>query len=183
MGFRLLRNTAALSVVLVLAGCAPHEPEIMPVPEPSATPIFASDEDALAAATDAYAKYLNAVDKSLKSFDVEMLKDSAEGEALSAALARAKTYKEVGNHQVGNSALISTAPTDMESVLSSAEDDAPIQIYACVDFSSVDVRDSQGVSIVALDRPDRVYELVSLVWHTGEMKFKIASEEVWENEC
>ncbi|MEO7349354.1 MAG: hypothetical protein ABIW32_05800, partial [Terrimesophilobacter sp.] len=62
MGNRMLRPAVLLVATLLLSGCVPSEPVITPVPEPSVTPIFASDDEALAAATDAYAKYLEVSD-------------------------------------------------------------------------------------------------------------------------
>ena len=45
-------------LALVLAGCAPDVPAIQVPPTPTVTPLFASDEEALAAAEEAYAAYL-----------------------------------------------------------------------------------------------------------------------------
>ena len=52
-----MRVTAALAVVLLLTGCSLASPEVAPTPTPSATPVFASEEEALAAAEEAYAAY------------------------------------------------------------------------------------------------------------------------------
>ncbi len=44
--------------VLLLSGCLPPQTTVTPTPEATAAPVFASDEEALAAATAAYAAYL-----------------------------------------------------------------------------------------------------------------------------
>ncbi|HWU47090.1 MAG TPA: hypothetical protein VN133_10080, partial [Humibacter sp.] len=46
----------------VLAGCTPSAPKPTHSPTASRTPMFASDEEALKAATDAYAAYLKMSD-------------------------------------------------------------------------------------------------------------------------
>ena len=57
-----MRSALALAAVTVtvavlLSGCVPQGPEVTPPPESSTAPIFASDEEALAAATEAYEAY------------------------------------------------------------------------------------------------------------------------------
>jgi hypothetical protein len=54
-----MRRTARLPlplllITLVLAGCTQPDPMPTPPPTPSASPVFASDEEALAAAEEAY---------------------------------------------------------------------------------------------------------------------------------
>ncbi|HEU4807654.1 MAG TPA: hypothetical protein VFT01_05275, partial [Homoserinimonas sp.] len=48
----------SIAVAMLLSGCVPQDPEVVPPPEPSTEPVFASDEEALAAATDVYKAYL-----------------------------------------------------------------------------------------------------------------------------
>jgi hypothetical protein len=48
--------------VLALSGCVQHPPPAVPTSTPTATPVFATDADALAAAKTAYAGYLAASD-------------------------------------------------------------------------------------------------------------------------
>lgn len=179
----MLRPAALLIAALLLVGCMPVEPTVTPVPEPSATPIFASDEDALAAATEAYAKYLEAVDQSLTTFGVNALHESSEGKALAAAMSKAKEYEAAGKHQTGQSKLNSTQSTDLEAVLHFSEDMAEIQIYGCVDISQVDIRDAEDSSIVSVDRPDLLLYLVTLAWHSVDEEFMITDQELWEYDC
>ncbi|MCU1545755.1 MAG: hypothetical protein JWP30_855, partial [Homoserinimonas sp.] len=47
----------ASAVVLTLGGCLAPSPKIDSPPQPTSDPVFANDEEALAAATDAYAAY------------------------------------------------------------------------------------------------------------------------------
>ena len=53
----------AAAFALLLGGCTPQSEPVRPKPSPSASPIFASDDEALAAATKAYAAYLEVSDE------------------------------------------------------------------------------------------------------------------------
>lgn len=55
---RRTRFVALATIILLLVGCMPAQPVVTPVPVPSHIPLFASDADALFAATAAYAAYL-----------------------------------------------------------------------------------------------------------------------------
>ena len=55
--------TLALASALVLTGCTAPPPHTVAVSSPTATPVFASDEEALAAAVEAYEKYLAVSDQ------------------------------------------------------------------------------------------------------------------------
>ena len=64
---RALTTVAGVAIgALLLSGCLPQQPTATPPPEATAAPIFASDEEALAAATAAYAAYLAMSDQILK---------------------------------------------------------------------------------------------------------------------
>lgn len=59
---RQMRKAHTLAAVVVaatflLGGCAPSESAVVPPSEPAVEPVFASDEEALAAATEAYRAY------------------------------------------------------------------------------------------------------------------------------
>ena len=56
-------SAAALAVALVLVGCVPTTTPASPAPRPSATPVFATEAEALAAATEAYAAYVRVSDQ------------------------------------------------------------------------------------------------------------------------
>src|SRR5690554_1538774 len=75
MTFRMprLATLAATAVaVALLTGCATETPAITPAPDPAVTPVFASDEEALAAAVEAYEAYWYALS--------EILEDAGSGE-------------------------------------------------------------------------------------------------------
>ncbi|MES1170616.1 MAG: hypothetical protein ABUL47_08010, partial [Leifsonia sp.] len=75
---------AAAVLLAVLAGCVPTGTPTKS-PRATATPVFASDAEALAAAEKAYAAYESAVDRSLQTSSAEGLDAVATGDALSSA--------------------------------------------------------------------------------------------------
>ncbi len=69
---RMRRPVVTLAVLLlVLTGCTPGDEVVVPDPEPTVEPMFATDEEALAAAEEAYGAYLAASDASLAGGGVE----------------------------------------------------------------------------------------------------------------
>lgn len=183
MRFRLPRPAATfaagLAVVLLLAGCMPPDPIITPEPGPGATPVFASDEEALAAATDAYAKYLTNVDESLMTYQTSKLNEYSEGFALSDAIAQAEKYEKNHERQVGNARVKASFIATAESVLGNAPSDEPVQIYVCIDLSGVDIVDASGTSVVSVDRPDITPMFVSLIWEPRRGHFVVIEESIW----
>ncbi|MBB5633881.1 hypothetical protein BKA04_002104 [Cryobacterium mesophilum] len=160
----MLHPAATLLAILLLAGCVPSEPVISPPPEPHSTPIFASDEDALAAATEAYAKYLAVSD--------QILSDGGKGEErlLTVATREWAELQNEGFAEAREKGWHSTGTTTFDSLRieqydSHAVQGAPImRAYVCIDVSSVDVLDARGVSVVSTDRPDRSPAEIAYSW-------------------
>jgi len=60
---RLAKLAVPIIAAVVLSGCAPDAPPIVPTSAPTIRPVFASDEEALAAAKTAYTEHLMASDE------------------------------------------------------------------------------------------------------------------------
>lgn len=123
-------------------------------PTPSATPIFASEEEALAAAEEAYAAYL-AMSNLISSeggVDPDRISAFAIGDLYESALEGFQTLRENQWRTLGDSVLTSAELQFAD--LEATESDPIIAAYICVDVSGVDVLDSQGASVVSEDRPD-----------------------------
>jgi hypothetical protein len=137
-----------------LAACSPDDPVIPPDPLPSVTPVFASDEEALAAAEKLYGEYQAAADALGASGwkDPTVLNAFVRGDVLRDELASAESFREKGYVQIGQATFDSF-------VLQQIDDRGPgtvfITAYLCVDVSAVDVVNSEGESITSPDRPDR----------------------------
>ncbi|QKJ19628.1 hypothetical protein [Microbacterium hominis] len=146
MNARLLTSLATITATAaLLCACAP--PETAP-PEP--TPLFATDEEAFAAAEATYRAYvdaLNAVDLS----DPETFED-----------VYAWTTGEMNSTERRSMTQLHAASLTLEGqarVLGVWMQDPqvgapPLSIIACYDVSEVDLRDAIGNSMVSADRPD-----------------------------
>ena len=174
-------SVAALAVMLLLSGCVPTPASPTPTPKPSTTPVFASEAEALAAATKAYAAYVRVSDEILADGgkNPERIKTVSSGAALKAALSgyrefRTKELRSVGISKVQNVTLqqFSNGPPSGADLVS---------IYACLDVSSVDVLDKGGVSVVSPERPPRQPFQVSEGWDTRKGVLVVSSREPWED--
>ncbi|MGV3712381.1 hypothetical protein [Pseudolysinimonas sp.] len=132
-----------LVVGLGMTACVGGEPLPTLPPTPDSTPIFGSEEEALAAAEAAYAAYQAAVDVALTTLDDSGLSAVASGEALVAASESVKSLREEGGRQEGKTAVVSVLPTDLSSLVSTSST-APAQVYACLDLSDVRIVNADG---------------------------------------
>ena len=146
---------AAGAIALLLSGCTGGAPAPSPTPSADAAePIFASDEEALAAAVEAYERY-----RDVSGAITEQ--GGADAERISGVVtpAFASTLREefaalanLGLRTSG-STLIDTTSLVRNDV---AKDGAEVAIYLCRDVSSVRVIDANGLDVTPADRPVRV---------------------------
>ncbi len=136
MGFRMLRSAAAVLAVLLLAGCVPGEPVVTPEPDPDVTPVFASDEEALAAATEAYAKYLEVYNVVAQDggTDPNRMASVVTLEWLENEIDAFEMFAERGQHQLGD-ATFDNAQFQMRSSEGAGHEE--VLMYVCWDLSNV----------------------------------------------
>jgi hypothetical protein len=182
-------RSAAVTLVLVTAlaatGCTPEAPRANEKPTPTSTPLFASDEEALAAAEEAYAAYLAVTDQIFADggTDTSMLGAVATGSQLEVDENGFRDVVSKGLRSVGQ-----TTFTDAELQRYStdvAELEAAVTVYLCEDVSGVDVVDASGLSVVQQDRPDRVRYEVTFDW-TGSRppELLVSDRDPWRGgEC
>ena len=174
---------AAVALVLVAAlaatGCAP-KPAAPHTPAPTSTPLFASDEEALAAAEEAYAAYLSVTDAIFEggAEDLSSLESVATGTQLDADTA--------GFEEVFANGFRSTGSTTFRDVRlqRSAADNQDVQqvvvVYLCEDVSRVDVFDSTGASVVQANRPDTTqYEVTFDVASPSDAALLVSDKVPW----
>jgi hypothetical protein len=137
----------ALVAALLASGCAPSDPQPTPGPSPSATPLFESDEEALAAAEEAYAAYLRVSD--------QILMDGGTGSErlLEVATEEVLANEEEGYEKARAAGLRSTGGSTFNRLRLQKFDSHQLSVYLCKDVSTVDVVDANGVSVVPEDRP------------------------------
>ncbi|GAB3802713.1 hypothetical protein GCM10028798_20500 [Humibacter antri] len=178
MSVRRRMPAAAIAALLALplAACTPAQPAPTPSPTSAHTRLFASDAEALKAATDAYAAYLKVTDNVLSEggADSARLESVASGDALKKVRADTADFKDNNAHTVGT--------TKFDSVrLAFFEPGArqPVAIYVCDDVSNVDVVDSSGKSLVAPDRKARTPWHVTFVRPANEGHLLVAERALW----
>lgn len=173
---RRVSATALLFVVLGLGigltGCA--QPDVEPTTSPSVSdaPLFASEEEALAAATVAYAEYLRVSDavgaaggENVADL-LPLVTDAYFDEQVSAFRALADGDKRTA----GRSAFRDPQLQSFEG--------ARVAVYFCLDVSAVRVIDSGGVDVTPAGRTN----LLSLVVEFDGPKLLIASSEAWSGD-
>jgi predicted RNase H-like HicB family nuclease len=156
--------------MLALSGCGGGDPLPTLPPTPSSTPVFASEEEALAAAEEAYGAYLEAwaLIASEGGIEPERIASNAVGDFYEDELngfqtLRDNQWKVVGASEL-RSAQLQYADLD-ESHLGQV-----VAAYLCIDVSGVDVLDLAGNSVVASTRPDlQAFEVVFDLTEEGSL--------------
>lgn len=171
-------SVAALAVMLLLSGCVPTPAPPTPTPKPSTTPVFASEAEALAAATKAYAAYVRVSDEILADGgkNPERIKAVSSGDQLKADLSGFESARKAKVHSIGS--------TTFESAVLQIYDphraDASVGIYLCEDVSNVDVVDASGNSVVPSSRPNRVkYQVVLDMSKNRSLELVVSNKSAW----
>jgi len=153
----------------------------MPMPTPSATPVFASEEEALAAAEVAYGEYVAVASKIFADggAGADRLRAAATGAQLEADLAGFREVLRLGQYSTGTTTferfeLQQYNPDSSKEI---------VVVYVCEDITDVDVLDQDGNSIVSPSRPDlTTYELAFDVAEVGT-RLLVSRKEAWAVGC
>jgi hypothetical protein len=178
-------RAASVVATLALAGalltaCTPSAPvrheTKTPAPSPSATPIFASDAEALAAATAAYRNFIGLEDAIGHDggANPERIRPFVSAAGYQHELQAAKKFIEQGSRGYGNTVLNNTV---LESHVEQSGL-ATVVIYACQDLRRVDVRDSTGKSTIDDSRSDYVV-FESRLEGSSEDRLVVQSNTYW----
>lgn len=144
----------ATLALLALTGCQPDGPTVEPEPTSSVPPVFASDEEALAAAEEAYGKYL-AVSNTISAdggrkperidafLGDELREDAHDTFAL---------YLDRGIRTVGLSTFDSL---ELQQLEDRGDGTGNIRLYLCLDASGVRIVDSNNDDVTPY-RPERL---------------------------
>ena len=142
-------------MAFVLVGCVPTTtPEGPAAPRPSATPVFATEAEALAAATEAYAAYSKASDS--VTFDggkrPDRIAKFVSPEQLKRELKGFLYYEDNSLSSRGNSKFDSVS---IESFSGQSKSNFDLSVYLCSDVSSIRLFDSTGADVTPQDLPRR----------------------------
>jgi hypothetical protein len=175
----LLTTGLAVALTLTIAGCFADTTTYTPVAEPTAAPLFASDEEALAAAEEAYRAYNAVVDDITQDGgnNPERLLDFASQELYESQVDGFTSLvntqrRSVGEIQVDGFQLQSFDP-------SATKGEDVVFIYVCVDVSGVDLLDKHGVSVVSSDRQTRLPFEVAFRGNERSSTLIVTKEEFW----
>lgn len=175
---RVVGAAAVVLGMLALSGCGTGDPIPTLPPTPSTTPVFASEEEALAAAEDAYAAYLEMSNLigSEGGAEPERIEPYAVREFLESALSGFETLRENRWRTTGTTAIRSSLLqyADLEAV----EGETVVAAYICEDYSALDVLDESGASVVSSERPD--VQAFEIFFDLVEGKLVGSSLEPWD---
>lgn len=167
-------------MALALSGCvgAPA-PTPTPTASASAEPVFASDEEALAAAVDAYSEYLAHVDASAAAAQPANsgLEHVVSPTHLTEVQESLKRIRERG--------LTPTGETKFDSLSIAQRDESEtsgawVDVYLCLDVGDVRVIDSSGNDITPASRDDRSPMQVQFVSSTeSPARLIVNAEDPW----
>jgi hypothetical protein len=174
-------SAAALLAAVTLAACTQPDPgpTQSPVPTAKHTPAFASDAEALKAATDAYAAYL-------KMSDTIFSEGGADPERIRPFVSKHMEAREVSGYKdfekrrwksVGDSTFDHVRVQQIDS-----RNRVPITLYLCLDVSGVDVVDASGKSVVSAKRPDRSPVVAVFDIREADRRIVVDSVDPWVGE-
>lgn len=165
-------------LVAALVGCSGETRIPPPEPSSAAEPLFASDEEALEAATAAYEEYLVVLDALLQSPRV------VDGDFDGVASGEALDLAEESVQKFIDDAVFITAPRQVGSVelqqVIAGDVSTEVLLYVCEDVSGVLLVDSTGASLSAPDRPN--FSTFEVAVSFGPNGARVADREYWSNE-
>ena len=166
------------SVAVLLSGCLPPQPVLAPTPEPTSTPIFASDEEALAAAEAAYGAYSAASDAIAADggSGAERIAPFVTADWLPKEIEAFKTFGDSGNKQIGTTVLSKFVLQRLDDAGGSVS----ATVYLCADFSTTRFVNTSGVDVTPPGRVDVVALAADLELADAKtMHFLISKTEPW----
>ena len=142
-------------VALTLVACVPDDEPVRPEPSPSSSPIFESDEEALAAAEEAYGAYLEVsnVVTSSGAHDASPLASLTTADMFETLSESLRNYSDNQLHSGG----ISTFDTStLQQYVDNGDGTGTVIVYTCLDVSALRILDVAGNDITPADRDDRL---------------------------
>ena len=164
---RALAVVPLVVIVAALVGCA--DATRIPPPEPSSAiePLFASDEEALEAATEAYEQYLVASSSVTASADlsVEPIEDLVTAAYLDREIPALGAYSDGGFRSVGSTRLLSS---ELQQFFEDGSGQSTVIIYVCLDVSGIRLVDESGADVTPTDRANVVGLEVEMITGSDE---------------
>ena len=168
---KLLTVVLVAGTALGLTACVPDTSTPTPAPSPSVTaPLFASDEDALAAAEKVYREYLAATNSGP---DLVRLEAVTTAEWFAYEKESAEQRVATGLRAEGESEIVSF---DLQS-----RSRSDVIVYVCLDVSRVRVLNERGEDVTPSDRAGQgTLEVRFAVTQAG---LRVDGSDLWSNSC
>jgi len=175
--FRLAAALAA-ATALLLAGCTGDDAIVLPGPDPTTAPVFATDEDALAAAEVAYGEYLRASDAitAKNGADPNTIGEYVHSEYLPEVLEVFENYRVEGLVTEG---VIAFDSVDLQQYSDDLVGPVTITFYVCLDVTRARLLDAEGDDVTPPERDDRVPLEVSMESAERTSELLVKSSELW----
>ena len=161
----------AVGLTLAASGCAATPEPVPPAPAPSPTasavPVFASPEEALAAATEAYAAYeeMATVVFAEGGIEPERMQSVTAGKYEEFLLRDLQDTRSAGLRTVGRTTFDGVRLQRVDEM--AADGVGVVVLYLCSDVSHVDVLDANNTSQVDANRDPRTALEVGFDWEPG----------------
>ncbi|HEY5224706.1 MAG TPA: hypothetical protein VIJ18_16870 [Microbacteriaceae bacterium] len=174
----LAAGSASLLAVGILAGCAPAAPTPTHTPAATQSPMFASDADALKAATDAYAAYLKMSDTIAHDGgkDPERIKPFVTGAQLAQQLRGFEVFSKDGLRSSGDTRFDTVS---LQRWTQRGDGLVEVDLYMCTDVSDVRVLNSTGTDVTPGTRIDRLPIQIALQSQTTSGRLLLARSDSW----
>jgi hypothetical protein len=148
----------------------------------TSAPVFATDEEALAAATEAYARYLAVSDAIAEDggSDAYRIASVVSDEFLDASLEEFSWFLDRRAQMVGGTSFDSVSLQSRTTLPSGIEN---ATIYVCLDVAGTRLIDDAGVDVTPPDRTLRLPLVVSFEFTSGgSQRSEVSSSVVWNGD-
>lgn len=178
-GMRIMAIGVLVLGALGLVGCVPEDRPPTSLPTPSGEPVFESEEEALAAAEDAYAAYLEMSDliASEGGANPERIADFVTEEREDVELEGFREIAERGIHLDGHTEFETLELQRLQRVGAETE----VAFYVCWDASQTRFLNAEGEDITPRDRNDRLMLEVVVSTTGGSLPLVLVSDEAWQS--
>ncbi|MDR6867841.1 hypothetical protein J2Y69_002449 [Microbacterium resistens] len=144
-----MRGLAATTTVCLLAlavtGCG-----VPDAPSPTPTALFATEDEAFAAAEETYRAYVDASNDRRSGVDGVDPQSFLGGQALEDEISVLRDLRAAGKQVVGSSTLSRFAGNEFDST------SGAVEAEACIDVSATKVMTTDGQDVTPMQRPSRV---------------------------
>jgi hypothetical protein len=147
---------AAVALVLVIGGATACRPD--PEPTPSG-PVFATEDEAFAAAEETYRAYVDALNR-VDLSDPETFEAVYAWTTGDANAQVRETFSQM--HADGWTVSGDSRPTLVQPLVGGSNGFTQVEVAVCLDVTAVQLVDEAGESVVSADRPDVQSMLITM---------------------